>query len=96
MRHTMADDAQRARDAKAAKADLRTERMRARMDAAVTPEARLSSAFDWFRGSVSRLATEGIGRDGSVPNRPAAERIMRDMAAHLARAAAGIDGGDRT
>lgn len=91
----MAEDRQRARDAKTSKADRRRERMRARLDAAVTPEARLSAAFDWFRGSAARLATTGTGRDGSAPNRPAAERAMREMADCLAQAADSIDRGVR-
>lgn len=95
MRHTMADDAQRARDARSARADRRMARMRDRLAGAQTAEARLSTAFDWFRMSAGRLAARGTGHDGSRPNRPAAERIMREVADYLARAAADIDRGVR-
>lgn len=89
----MAEDRQRARDAQTTRAERRTERMRDHVAAAQTPEARLSAAFDWFRISAGRLAVRGSGRDGSRPNRPEAERIMREMADQLARKAASIDGG---
>lgn len=93
MYHSMADDRDRARQAKSAKSARRTEQMRDRITATVTPEARLSAAFDWFRGSTGRLAKQGKRRDGSMPNRAAADRYMREMADYLAQVAAEIDGG---
>lgn len=93
MYHSMAEDKDRARAAQAAKTARRTAQMRERLAAAVTPEAQLSIAFDWFRGSASRLAKRGQHRNGSLPNRPAAEHAVREMADHLARVAAEIDGG---
>ena len=93
MYHSMADDAERKRQAQAARNARRTEQMRDRLAAAVTPEARLSAAFDWFRASAGRLSKSGKQRDGSMPSRPAAERYMREMADYLAQVAAEIDGG---
>lgn len=93
MYHSMAEDADRKRQAQAARNARRTEQMRDRLAATVTPEARLSAAFDWFRASAGRLSKHGKQADGSMPSRPAAERHMREMADYLARVAAEIDGG---
>lgn len=93
MYHSMSEDKARAKAAQSARNARRTEQMRDRLAAMVTPEARLSAAFDWFRASAGRLSKHGKQRDGSMPNRAVAERHMREMADYLAQVAAEIDGG---
>lgn len=79
--------------ARAARMLQRRERMRQRLAAAATAEARLNSAFDWFRSSAGALAKNGASRTGLTPNRPAAERAMNVAADYLADLAEAIDGG---
>jgi hypothetical protein len=71
----------------------RLERMRDRLAKAQTPEAKLASAYDWLRSSLSQLARSGVSRTGLAPNRPAAERLMRETASRLAALAEEMDGG---
>ena len=91
-RHTLTEDRERARQADRRRCVTRSDLMRARIAGAKTPEAELSMAFDWLRSSSLRMSKNST-RTGERPDRAAAERIMRDVAAYLARVAEDIDNG---
>jgi hypothetical protein len=92
MQHAVMQDRRRAADAGRERQRARSEQMRRHVAEAVTPEAALSAAFDWLRSSARRMS-KAQTRTGEQRNRPAAERIMRDVTAYLVRVAADIDNG---
>jgi hypothetical protein len=92
-RHTMAEDRDRARLARAERRGRRVDQMRERMAAAKTPESQLATAFDWFRAAARRLAGQDQTRAGVTPNKPEADRLTREAASFLARLAGEMDGG---
>ena len=91
-RHTLAEDRERARRCGTERQAARSDLMRARLAEARTAEAELSIAFDWLRSSSLRMSKNST-RTGERPDRAAAERIMRQVAAYLARVAEDIDNG---
>lgn len=88
--HTAVQDRRRAADVGRERQAARSAEMRRRVNEAKSPEAALSQAFDWMRGSARRMSKH-VTRTGEHPDRPAAERVMRDVTAYLARVAADID-----
>ena len=90
--NTFTEDRERARQAGGRRQANRSDRMRGRLADARTPEAELNMAFDWMRSSARRMSKTAT-RTGERPDRAAAERIMRDVAAYLARVAEDIDNG---
>jgi hypothetical protein len=83
VRHTRAEDRERARQEKRQRRAERTAQRRSRIAGASTPEAAMSGAFDWVRSSARRLS-KPTSRSGAQRNRPAAERFMRRATDFLA------------
>jgi hypothetical protein len=93
MQHTVMQDRRRAVDAGRDRQAARSRMMRQRLTDAKTPEAAMGAAFDWARSSIARMGKPPT-RTGEPRNRSAAERVMRDVTAYLARVAADIDNGN--
>jgi len=69
----------------------RGDEMHHRIAAAATPEAKMSSAYDWFRGSAAKLAKAGHRGIPHVTNAAAAADAVREMTDILTDRAAALD-----